>query len=204
MSRATPKGRILLAEGLSAGDESFLPALERAGLQVEVAPGSLAALELARASRPDAIVAEARDPELVGFELARRVRADPRTWEVAVVLIDVAPDSEAVIQGFDSGADLYLARPFEPSLLVERLQRLFELRATRARRKLEGPRGVTDVCFQGRFYSLLSSHGQSLDYLLCCLEECLRHKGLEGPPRASDPVDPPANGGVCSNAPLAR
>lgn len=83
---------------------------------LEAANGS-EALVLAR--QADLILLDVRLPDLDGFEVCRRLKADPITALVPVILLSgVFTSSEDKFQGLDGGADVYLTKPAEPRELL--------------------------------------------------------------------------------------
>ena len=90
------------------------------------------ALEVLEERAPDVIVSDVMMPRVDGFELVRRVKADPRFAAVPVVLLTARAGSESVAEGLDVGADDYLAKPFSPRELLARVRAAARLReATR-------------------------------------------------------------------------
>jgi CheY-like chemotaxis protein len=94
--------------------------LEKAGYAVDEASHGTAALELLAGAVPDAAVVDSRMPVMNGAELIARMRADARTAAVPVVLLSGFGESAAGA----SSADAVLAKPFEPTRLIECLKDL--------------------------------------------------------------------------------
>jgi CheY-like chemotaxis protein len=86
--------------------------LENAGYQVVEAPHGAAGLERAKESRPDLVVTDLMMPVMSGRELIERLRADPETSSIPIVV--VSANSRIV----DIGADAVLRKPFDPEDLV--------------------------------------------------------------------------------------
>ena len=96
-----------------------------------VANGEEALASIA-AELPDVVVTDVMMPRVDGFELLRRLRADPATRAVQVVMLTARAGQEAAVEGFDSGVDDYLAKPFQAAELVARVRVAVE-RAARNR-----------------------------------------------------------------------
>src|SRR5262249_46755331 len=84
---------------------------------------------------PDLILADVMMPGRDGLSLCRAVKADPATARVPVVLLTALTHREALLRGWEAGADEYLFKPFHPRELVTRVQTL--LTAVRERRRAE-------------------------------------------------------------------
>lgn len=76
-----------------------------------------AGLDVARASLPDLIVADVMMPEMDGLSLGRALKGDPMTDAIPVVLLTARAAPEDQVSGFESGADAYLVKPFDPDVL---------------------------------------------------------------------------------------
>ena len=80
--------------------------------QVEEAADGALGLAAARRATPDLIVSDVMMPNLDGYELCRRLRADPSLATVPVILLTARAGSEAVVEGLEVGADDYVVKPF--------------------------------------------------------------------------------------------
>ncbi|MFZ5853048.1 MAG: response regulator [Chloroflexota bacterium] len=99
--------------------------LEAAGFAITVATDGLDALAVLRREHVDLVVSDADMPRLDGFELTRRIKADPKTRDLPVVLVTALDSPEQQEQGLDAGADAYLLkRAFDQGVLLQTIQRL--------------------------------------------------------------------------------
>ena len=98
--------------------------LERAGYRVVQAHDGESALSLARELRPSVTVLDVMMPRLTGTEVLSKLRADPVTRGLSVILISARAQQSEVQQGLDAGADAYLAKPFQAAELLELVGRL--------------------------------------------------------------------------------
>jgi diguanylate cyclase (GGDEF)-like protein len=80
------------------------------------------AVELARQHRPDCVILDVMMPELDGFRACRELRTDPRTSQCAIIMLTAKSLSADKVEGFSSGADDYIAKPFDPPELVARVK----------------------------------------------------------------------------------
>ena len=96
--------------------------LTMAGFTVTAASsGSEALRKLAAGALPDIMVLDVQMPDLDGWETLSRVRADPRTAELPVVLCTVKGLPEDTLKGWSLGCDGYLGKPFDINGLVGEL-----------------------------------------------------------------------------------
>jgi DNA-binding response OmpR family regulator len=115
--------------------------LEREGFVVEAATDGLMALEMVDKRSPALIVLDIMLPELDGFEVCRRVRAES---EVPILMLTARDDDIDKIVGLELGADDYLTKPFNPRELVARVKAILR-RLEREPSKLEEPIRVGDI-----------------------------------------------------------
>jgi two-component system phosphate regulon response regulator PhoB len=104
--------------------------LRREGSDVATARDGRAGLELVRERRPDLVLLDLMLPELDGIELCRRLRSEPATAGIPVIMITAKDDESDVVLGLGVGADDYVTKPFSPRELVARVQALLR-RSTR-------------------------------------------------------------------------
>ena len=83
---------------------------------VEAADGETA-LALARETVPDLVVSDVMMPTLGGYGLTRALKEDEMTSHVPVLLLTARADTPGTVEGFESGADGYLTKPFDPDVL---------------------------------------------------------------------------------------
>lgn len=84
---------------------------------------------------PDLVLTDVMIPVLDGFELCRRIKLNPRISGIPVVMVTALTHREALMKGWESGADDYLFKPFHPGELVVRVRSL--LRMVEARKNAE-------------------------------------------------------------------
>lgn len=96
--------------------------LTREGLRVETAGTGPEALQAVAREIPDLVVLDRMLPGLSGDEILRRLREEPGTSGIPVLVLTAKREQEDRIRGFELGADDYLTKPFSPRELVLRVQ----------------------------------------------------------------------------------
>jgi len=106
--------------------------LQQAGFETAVALTGARALELAAFRVPDAVLLDLMLPDISGKEVCRQLRADQRTRAVPVVMLTARGEEQDRVEGFESGADDYVSKPFSPRELVLRLKAILRRAAPAA------------------------------------------------------------------------
>jgi DNA-binding NarL/FixJ family response regulator len=88
------------------------------GFDVVTARGGAEALVRVAETVPDLVVSDVRMPGMDGYQLARQLRASPRTALTPVVFLTAKDETADRVEGFRAGVDAYLTKPFEPDELV--------------------------------------------------------------------------------------
>lgn len=121
-------GRVLVVDDNKVIRQLIRVNLELEGLEVVTAADGAECLDVVHQVRPDAITLDAVMPRLDGLRTAARLRNDPRTRDLPIVIVSACTQYE-VEAGLDVGVDAFLAKPFEPVELVQIVQELIERRA---------------------------------------------------------------------------
>ena len=122
-------GRILVVDDQRTIAEMTAGLLRNLGHEVQVALDGEAALEAVRGGRFDLVLCDIMMPGMDGYELCRRLRADPATTLLPVVLVtSLDPQSER-LKGIEAGADDFLAKPVNWAELFGRVKRLLKVKA---------------------------------------------------------------------------
>jgi len=103
--------------------------LENADFKVESATSGVEGLHKATATCPDLIVLDIMMPDIDGYEVCRRLRADPRTARAAIVVLTARTQLIDKQMALRAGADMHLVKPFSGKALVETVQKLLAARA---------------------------------------------------------------------------
>jgi two-component system alkaline phosphatase synthesis response regulator PhoP len=116
---------------LAVDDETFIRRLvevnlQRAGYRVSTACDGVEALEKVRGDRPDAVVLDVMMPRMDGFEVVRRMKADPDLEEIPVLMLTAKAQDADVFRGWQTGVHCYLTKPFNPMELLIFVKRVLE------------------------------------------------------------------------------
>ena len=96
------------------------------GFEVSTARGGKEALVSVAQSLPDLIVSDVRMPGMDGYTLARRLRAAPNSAMIPIVFLTAKDEIEDRVEGFRSGVDVYLTKPFEPDELIAVIRNILQ------------------------------------------------------------------------------
>ncbi|HKJ41191.1 MAG TPA: two-component regulator propeller domain-containing protein [Sunxiuqinia sp.] len=123
----TSKKSILLAED----NEDFRFYLKdnlRGNFNIYEAGDGKKAWELIKKQLPDLVVSDVMMPLMDGLELCEKIKADGRTTQIPVILLTAKTETEQALDGFESGADDYISKPFDFRILESRIENLIHSR----------------------------------------------------------------------------
>jgi two-component system phosphate regulon response regulator PhoB len=98
--------------------------LETEGYSVTATDLGERAVALAREQLPDIVLLDINLPDIDGFEVCRRLRANPATAKLPILLLSARTSVEDVVEGLEQYADDYLTKPFHPRVLLARIHAL--------------------------------------------------------------------------------
>lgn len=127
---ATRTARVILADD-NSDMRDYVLRLLRPFWRVEAVADGQAALDAARRSPPDLIVADVMMPKLDGFALLRALRADPALTSIPVIMLSARAGEEATVEGMQAGAADYLVKPFSRRELIARVGAVLEISRAR-------------------------------------------------------------------------
>lgn len=116
---------VLVVEDSVPQREMITELLRGSGLDVTAASDGVEALEHIQSGHPpDLVVLDIVMPRMNGYEVCRRLKADPSTQDVPVVLCSSKGEEFDRYWGMKQGADAYIAKPFQPTELVGTVKQL--------------------------------------------------------------------------------
>jgi DNA-binding response OmpR family regulator len=108
--------------------------LTLAGYAVRLAEDGHSALAAAGAGGIDLVLLDVRMPGLDGLLVCRRLRTDPATADLPIILVTAAAQERDTAEGLAAGADDYIVKPFSPRELTQRIEAVLERRLAPAGR----------------------------------------------------------------------
>ncbi|HYK97055.1 MAG TPA: response regulator [Candidatus Acidoferrales bacterium] len=100
--------------------------LTRQGYEVAIATDGYEALKAIRMGPPDVVITDVMMPNMNGFELTRRLRADHRTARIPVLMLSARKEANDILTGYSEGADEYIAKPVEMAVLAAKVDVLLK------------------------------------------------------------------------------
>jgi len=118
--------RILIVDDEPLNVDYLQQELEGPEYETLTASDGQEALEGVPSGRPDLILLDIMMPQMDGFEVLRRLKADAGSRSIPVIIISAATDMASVVRGIQLGAEDFLPKPFEPTLLRARFSSSLE------------------------------------------------------------------------------
>ncbi|MGB8252838.1 MAG: response regulator [Anaerolineaceae bacterium] len=129
--------------------------LERQGYEIRTANNGAQALESARGEHLDLIVLDIMMADMDGFEVTRRLRADPATAGIPIAMFTAKGQLEDKVAGYDAGVDEYLTKPIHPAELNARIKALL----TRSAKPKPPTKPITEPSHPSSIVAVLSARG---------------------------------------------
>ena len=102
--------------------------LEFSGFQVVTAADGLEALQVFEKEQPELVVLDIGMPKLDGWEVCRRLKSDPKTRDVPIIILTAYAQTSDQRRGLQLGADRFVTKPCDLTYLVEEMNMLLSLR----------------------------------------------------------------------------
>ena len=113
---------ILIVEDSKTQAEQLRIFLEQENFEVSVTVDGEKALSRLRERRPTLVISDVMMPNMDGYELCRRIRADEQLRDIPVVLLTSLSEPEDIIKGLECGADNFLTKPYDEKALLTRIK----------------------------------------------------------------------------------
>ena len=118
----TRAASILVVDDMPDNLRLISDVLQAEGYAVRVAPGGEMALQSVRTRLPDLILLDIKMPDLDGFEVCRRLKADPASRDMPVIFLSALREHEDKLRGFELGAVDYITKPFVAEEVLARVR----------------------------------------------------------------------------------
>ena len=121
--------RILIVDDTPANVHILQARLSANGYDIVTAADGEAALAAVRDTQPDLILLDVMMPKMDGFEVCRRLRADPSLPFIPVIMVTAKTDPKDVVAGLEAGGDEYVTKPVDQLALVARVKSMLRIKS---------------------------------------------------------------------------
>ena len=122
--------------------------LKKEGYSLVTAESGVEALQIAQERHPNLILLDIMMPEMDGYEVLQRLKSDPKTNDIPVVIMSALSDMPSIMKGYQLGATEYVTKPFQREELVKRIAHRFELYSVeRIKQELESAIEFRDMLY---------------------------------------------------------
>lgn len=166
-----PAGTVMVVEDSRTQAEYLGHILKKEGYSYVIAGNGGIALEMIAKERPAVILTDVIMPEMDGYMLCQKIRADLHTEDIPVVIVTQLFDPPDVLRGLEAGADNFIIKPFEPETVALRISEALQLR------EIQNPdrqSPALNVEFFGRKYAIRAGRLQILHILLSTYDLAIR------------------------------
>ena len=133
LASGAKQGSLLVVDDIEANRDVLSRRLERQGYAVATAENGRQALEMLRTDTFDLVLLDIMMPEMDGYEVLRRLKADETLRHLPVIMISALSEFDSVVRCIEMGAEDYLPKPFNPTLLKARIGACLERKCARDR-----------------------------------------------------------------------
>jgi diguanylate cyclase (GGDEF)-like protein/PAS domain S-box-containing protein len=123
-----PRGRVLVVDDDSRNVRLLESMLAAEGYAVATADSGPQALEQVKRAPPDVIVLDVMMPDMDGYEVARRLKSDPATRSIPLIMVTALDDRNSRLHALETGAEDFLTKPIDRAELVMRVRNLRRLK----------------------------------------------------------------------------
>lgn len=140
--KGTRKALVLIVDDVEINREILGEIVTDMGYQTQLAESGIQALECIKERPPNLVLTDISMPEMDGYELCRRLKADVHTRDIPIIFISAFDKTTDIVKGFELGGGDYITKPFIPELVKARVNvhlKLYEAtrKVTEANRHLQ-------------------------------------------------------------------
>ncbi|NET27899.1 adenylate/guanylate cyclase domain-containing protein [Okeania sp. SIO1I7] len=125
------QGKILVVDDNQVNRELLVRRLKREGHLVTAATNGFQALEIIQSQPFDLVLLDIMMPQMNGYEVLETLKSDPKLRHIAVIMISAVDDIDSIVRCIELGAEDYLSKPFNPTLLKARINACLEKKVLR-------------------------------------------------------------------------
>lgn len=118
--------KVLIVDDEKAMRFMLKECIEDAGYKAIVASGGEEALDIVDEQNPSLILLDVMMPEMSGIEVCRKLRGDPKTSRIKIIMVSARGQEKEKKEGLEAGADLYISKPFNYLDLLESINELMK------------------------------------------------------------------------------
>ncbi len=149
--------RVLVVDDIEQNRKLLTDKLKNEYFHVVTAVDGEDAIDKAMAEEPDVILMDIMMPKLNGIDACRRLKTDPRTEHIPIVLVTALNEREDRLRGLGAGADDFLTKPVNDLQLLSRVRALDQVQD--GRRRTAQARGLRQADGRGRYFGLQPRFG---------------------------------------------
>ncbi len=131
MKKGFEKSKILIVDDQPKNLQVLAITLKKQNLKTIAAIDGKQALQIVESNPPDLILLDIMMPRMDGFEVCKKIKANPNTKNIPVIFLTAKDQSEDVIKGFEVGAVDYITKPFNSAEMIQRVFTHLELKKSR-------------------------------------------------------------------------
>lgn len=181
-----PQGSVLIVEDEEELRFILAAHLRVAGFGILEAADGAEAIEVAVEHQPDVIIMDIGLPVVDGITATRTLKADPRTTRIPIIMLTARSGTADIVQGLEAGAQEYLAKPFDVTELLARVQTVYRLATAssdldRLNTQLEAEVDVKTKRLQVLYEFMRDlNHAGTRDQILDLLIQCVERATVAG------------------------
>jgi two-component system cell cycle response regulator len=164
---------ILIVEDSMTQAIKLQASLDLNNFRTRMAHNGVEALQKIEEEKPTLVLSDVVMPEMDGFEFCKRVKSNPETKDIPVILLTALSDPQDVVRGLEVGADNFLIKPCSDQALMTRVDYILTNLEIRNNSPID--MGL-EIFFNGKHHSISSQRLQILDMLFSAFDNVYQQK----------------------------